>query len=370
MAKVDPQALSERLFSTFLAPLVLGGPLRPVKAIGGRAALSIGEHRVPADIDALSRTQLARVRVARALAPIDTLAPAPGADEWTLAAMLHDIVHATHPDFDAVLRRRAPMRILEIVEATLERVPAPRTIGDTLSRHTWFSRMFKLARTDVEVRWWTGSQTFLGTEPPARLLAWPELRRVQEIRTAHPLMELPSASGAADAHRFGQTVEAFLAKTPLTDLASIDRESPPFAWTRENLSFSSTQAGRTTTLRAFALLPTRKVDAALGRATRRLFVARATRALGHAIDLLRERVLQLAAARLGHEREAPPLTLGGSAEEDDAAFALAAGALAATHWIGQTGGGFEEGERRALLGVLAPAASSAAAGELRALMPG
>jgi hypothetical protein len=81
-----------------------------------------------------------------------------------------------------------------------------------------------------------------------------------------------------------------------------------------------------------------------------------------------------AAARLGKE-DPEPLAIGpgapgtrGDETENDAAFAIGAGALVASHWIAQTGGGFTETERRDILQVLAPAASSAAAKEVRALL--
>jgi hypothetical protein len=367
MAKDDPQALCERLFTTFLAPLVLGGAMRPTKAFGGKNALSIGD-RTPSDSDALSRTQLARVRIARKLAPIDRFEPAPNAHEWVLAAMLHDLVQATHPGFNTVFRRKGPLRIMDVILRTLDRVPPPRTAGDALSRHTWMSRMFELARTDVEVKWWTGSETFLGAEPPSRLTAWPEIRRVQQTRIPRPLMELPSSGGAVDMARFTTVVEALLARTPLTDLATIDRAAPLFTWRHESLTLCATNAGRTVILRAFAQLPTRQVDAALGRATRQLFAAKALRAVSLAVDLLRDRALMAASARIGLDRDPDPLTLG--PEHNDASFAMSAGALAATHWIAQTGGGFAENERALLLRVLAPAASSSAAGEVKALLPG
>src|SRR5262249_41176046 len=158
----------------------------------------IGDHRQPSDVELLSRTELARVRVARRLAPIDTLDAAPSGEEWALAAVLHDLVQSTHPGFDAVFRRGGPKRILDVVEKTLDRIPPPRTVGATRSRHTWFSRMFDLARTDADLRWWPGSERFLGTDPPKRLLAWPELRRVTETRTPRPLMELPTSGSAVD----------------------------------------------------------------------------------------------------------------------------------------------------------------------------
>ncbi len=368
MAKDDPQVLCERLFTSFLAPLVLGGVMRPTKAFGGKSALSIGDGRSPTDFEALSRTQLARVRIARKLAPIDRFEPEPTGYEWALAATVHDLVQATHPGFNAVFRRGGPLRILSVIEKTIERIPPPRTVGEALSRHTWLSRMFELARTDVEVKWWTGSETFLGEEPPKRLTAWPELRRVQQTRTPRLLMDLPTSGGSVDVSRFSSVVETILTRTPLTDIATIDRTAPIFTWRHETLGLCATNAGRTVVLRAFGPLADRKVDAALGRATRQLFAAKALRALGIAIDLLRDRALMAAEARIGNGREPEPLTLG--PEHNDAAFAISAGALAATHWIAQTGGGFGENERKMLLRVLAPAASSTAASEVKALMAG
>lgn len=364
MAKDDLQALCERLFATFLGPLVIGGALLPGKPLGGKHALAIGDRK-PSDVDLLSRTELARVRVARRLAPIDTLDPAPNGAEWALAALLHDMVQATHPGFDATFRRSGPRRILDVVEETLERVPAPLDVGDALSRHTWLSRMFELTRTDVDVSWWTGSERFLGVEPPKRLTLWPELRRVTETRTPRALMELPMSGSAVDPQRFGWMMSAFLRKTPLTDLGTASRDAPSFAWTHENLSLASTQAGRTIALRALAALPERAVDAALGRATKELFAAKAIRASIVAVDILRDRVLMVANARLG-EDDPEPLIAG--PESSDAAFAIGAGALAASHWIAQSGGGFRDAERRAILALLAPAAASTAASEVRALL--
>ncbi len=367
MAKDDPLAACDRLFSTFLAPLVLGGPLRPSKPFGGKNALAIG-HRTPSDVETLSRTQLARVRIARKLAPVDRFEPAPMAEEWALAAILHDLVQATHPGFNALFRRNGPTRILSVVEKTLDHVAAPRTVGETLSRHTWLSRMFEFARMDTEVKWWTGSETFLGEEPPKRLTAWPEIRRVQETRTARLLMDLPGSGGSVDAFRFSAAVSGLLSRTPLTDFATIDRVAPEFAWRHETLALCATNAGRTIVLRALRQLPQEAVDAALGRATRHLFRAKALRATSLALDLLRDRALMAAEIRIGVDPDPEPLT--STPNQADAAFAVSAGALAAIHWIGRTGGSFGESERGMLLRVLAPAASSAEANEVKALIGG
>ncbi len=364
MAKENPQEFCERIFETFLAPLVIGGPMLPGKPIGGKNALAIGDLRAPSNTTLLSRTELTRVRIARRLAPIDTMESAPTGTEWALAAVLHDMVQATHPGFDAAFKRSGPKRLLEVVERTLERIPAPKNVGDALSRHTWFARMFELARTDIDVRWWTGSERFLGVEPPTRLTAWPELRRVTQTKTPRPLMDLPTSGAAVDAHRFGWVTEAFLRKNPLTDLATVNRALPLFAWTHENLALTSTHGGRTIVNRALAVLPEHEVDAALGRATKQLFAGKALRALFVAIDLLRDRALAAASARLSKD-DPEPLAV---TEATDGAFALGAGALAASHWIAQTGGGFGERERKALLAILAPAANSQAASEVRGLM--
>lgn len=366
MAKEDPQLLCERLFRTFLGPLVVGGPMVPEKPFGGKNALLIGDHRQPLlDPDLLSRCGLARVRIARKLAPVDTFDPAPSGHEWALAAVLHDLVQATHPGFDAAFRRSGPKRLLDVAQLTLDRIPPPSNVGEALSRHTWFARMFELARTDTDLRWWTGSQRFLGTDPPARLTAWPELRRVTTTKTPRPLMDLPTSGSAVDVGRFTTVIDAFLEKTPLTDLTTLDRAAPAFSWTHASLSLASTQGGRTIVTRGLALLPQRAVDAALGRATKRLFLARATRALFVAVDLLRDRALAAATQQLGKD-DPEPLVLG--PEQNDAAFAVGAGALVASHFIAQTGGGFSERERRTMLQILAPAASSTAAREVQQLL--
>jgi hypothetical protein len=181
-------------------------------------------------------------------------------------------------------------------------------------------------------------------------------------------MDLPASGSAVDPLRFPQVVERILQKTPLTDLATLDRAAPAFAWTHESLALAATKAGRTMVLRALAHVDDRAVDHALGRAARRLVSAKAVRALLVVLDLLRDRALAAAALRLGGDGEPEPLSL--SADQEDAAFAVGAGALVASNWLAQTGGGFSEQDRRALLAVLAPAAQSAGARQVKALLLG
>ena len=186
----DLGEIAQKLFEGVMAPLVLGGTIEPGHAIGARTALALGEgERRPTDPDLEGHVQLGRVRRARRLAPIDRLPPATPS-EWALAAALHDVLQAANPTFDAALRRSAAVRILELARETIDRVPEPANVHEALARHSWFARVLDVARTDTSVSWWIGSRTYLGVDPPRRLQAWPELRRVRGGRDA------PAASRA------------------------------------------------------------------------------------------------------------------------------------------------------------------------------
>ncbi len=352
MAKVDVGAVAERLFVHFMAPVVLGGEVRPGKPIGGKVALMMGDQRSVVDNELMSKAQLARVRIARKIAPIDVLLE-PTVAEWALAAVLHDIVQSTHPEWSGLFRSRAPTRILEMAALTLARIPPPQSVGDALSRHSWFSRAFDIGRTDTKVSWWTGSQIFLGTEPPKRLQAWPELRRVQVDKTVHPLCDLPSNGGRVRAEVFATTLAAFMSRTPLTDLATCARPLPQFTWTKESLSFLATRAGRTLAVRALEQGNASEIDTALGRATKPLVGARAVHALVVVLGLLGERAMAAAEERL-LKNEAPVF---GANVPADLAFGRALGAWAAMQQIAAHGEAFSQHARAALLGqlrVLAP----------------
>jgi hypothetical protein len=306
--------------------------------------------------------QFARIRVARKLVPLDRLEP-PSAEEWAMAAVLHDAVQSAHPGFDAALRRSAPRKLLDVADQTLERIATPRTTHEALSRHTWFSRMFEVTRTDTIISWWVGSAKFLGEEPPARLTAWPELRRVNQVKMPRPLVELPANGSAVDGGRFAATLVSFLERTPLTDLATCTRESPTFAWTGATLGLVACRTGRTLASRVLALSLATQVDTALGRATKALLAVRAWGAAEVAMELLGERALARAEASLSRSEEGD-LGLG----EGDAAFARAAGAIAAQQWVTKQGAAMGATERRALLQALEPLVTSNAARELRSLL--
>lgn len=321
-------AVADRLFRNFLAPLVLGGELRPGRPIGAKTALALAGQLLT-DPDLASHVELARLRIARKLVPIDHFlnADAPGTpngEEWALAAALHDIVQAAHPDWSGVFRSsQGPNRLLNLAGATLDRVGPVSDVREALARHTWFSRTLEIARTDTKVRWWVGSQTFLGTEPPSRLQAWPELRRVHVDRESQNLLDLPTAGGKVDAARFGVALDRFLRASPLTDVATCARPKPEFSWTPETLSLVSMKGGRTLALRAIRTSHTIDVDVALGRAMRALVLRKAPQPVTIALGFLGERMLGLLEEILGSGTALPETS------SDDAVFARAVGAYGA-----------------------------------------
>ncbi len=336
-----PLALSKvaaSVFEVLLAPLVVGGAVRPGHAIGARAALALGgQMDPPLDPQLVKRVAAARVRAARALVPIDILGP-PTPAEWTLGAALHDVLVAANPTFDAPLRRRAAERILELAGRAIDRVPMPTTVGDALSRHTWFARMLDITRKDTSVSWWVGSQTFLGVEPPARLTSWPALRRVNVLHTPRSLLEL--APLAVHRSHFTEVIAHFIARTPLTDMATCVRAAPQFTWSDGTLAFIATRTGRALTTRALARLPASEVDAVLGRATRVLLQRSTPPFDAPVLGLLADRAAALAS---GHLAPAAPHPAGA-----DVAFAQAIGAVAALRELSSSDDHWSADDRRRL----------------------
>lgn len=353
------EEVARQLFEGVMAPLVLGGAVRPEHAIGARAALALGardEGTTAPDLE--EQVTKARIRRARRLVAVDRVAAATAGD-WALAAALHDLLQAANPTFDAALRRSSAVRILALARETIDRVREPANVHEALDRHTWFARVLDVARTDTAVSWWVGSRTYLGVEPPRRLRAWPDLRRVSVVATPRPLVEL--APLAVNRATLVDTVASFLARTPLTDVATCTRATPPFAWGQATLALVASRPGRTLALRALARLPAPAVDAALGRATRDVLLTRRASA-APAVTLLAERTLALA------EGHAEPPQAPHSPGTPEAAFARGLGAVAATLMLEAAGGSWPEGDRRRLLVALDAAARSPAAQEATAML--
>jgi hypothetical protein len=273
---MDEPALAERfdaLVRAVLAPLVLGGPVRPVRPIGGRLGLQIGlqrglqpgSPRVVADADLASRLDVARVRRARLLAPVDTL---PELDEATFAllAALNDLLQLTNHHLAGPLTRGRYARLEQNLLWLCERIPPPRDVDGALSRHATFARALDLARTDSTVSWWTGSARFRGEPPSARLTAWPEIRRVHVEARQVRLSEMPGGLPALAPFAYDDALALWLTRSPLTDLATAARRAPLFGWSAATLSLVATGPGRMLAFRALASEPQAAVLASLTRA--------------------------------------------------------------------------------------------------------
>ncbi|MBK7400778.1 MAG: hypothetical protein IPJ34_32130 [Myxococcales bacterium] len=98
--------------------------------------------------------------------------------------------------------------------------------------------------------------TFYGQEPPARLLAWPEVRKVVRAERKVPALRLPELFDArvsnALAEPFARALAAFFAASPLTDLAFAGRLAPPFTWTTAARTLVATKAGNRLARRVIA----------------------------------------------------------------------------------------------------------------------
>jgi hypothetical protein len=261
---MDLDRRAAELAARVLAPLLLGGRVAPVRPLGAALALTLGERRAIADPELLERVRLARVRRARELAPVDAL-PDLGAHEWALTAALNDLLQATNHALAGGLRGDRRARLLASVQQVAARVPPPGDVGEALARHATFARAPELMRTDTRVTWWCGEATYRGALPPERLLRWRELRRVEVAETRVPLADMAEDEGAL-AGDFASALGAWLACSPLTDLATAGRRAPGFAWTTGGLALISVAPGRTLARRALARAPLEAAVSAIARA--------------------------------------------------------------------------------------------------------
>jgi hypothetical protein len=234
----------DELTEQVLSPLVLGGPVHPVRPLGVRVGLAIGAGRVISDADLRSRLDVARVRIARLVAPVDTV-PDLSAHDWALVAGLNDLLQVTNHELAGPLTRGRHARLLASVVELCERVLAPRTVAAALSRHATFARVLECVRTDTVVSWWTGRASFRGQAPPGRLLKWPNLRNVQIDARRVGLTEMAQGIPSVAPDEYAAALALWLTRSPLTDLATATRRSPPFAWSPSTLAIIAAGPGRT-----------------------------------------------------------------------------------------------------------------------------
>jgi hypothetical protein len=213
----------------FVLPLVAGGDVRVAHVVGARELQLLLESDLDRD-ESAQRIAEARHSIASELV---LTPPEPALDEEALrlAAAMQNLLFLLHPGTNAPSVTRRRLRAVSAYATELATLALPdldvddsRTAARVLAeRHSMLHHLFDLGRDDVRVSFWAGKREFRGAEPPARLLKWPELRRVREERwrvtvvgeaMADPLMK--------------PIVTALLASSPLTDLFEPSRLEPRF----------------------------------------------------------------------------------------------------------------------------------------------
>ena len=240
---------AESLARGVIAPIVLGGPLTLQRPFGPKLALELGVDRSMVDDDLRTRIDHARLRVARTVVAVDVL-PGLEAVDWTITAALNDLVQVTNHELSSFATRSRHQELLDAAVALCRAIPTCGSLQEAVARHATFSRALRITRTDVDVKWWTGSSSFRGQEPPSRLLAWPGLRKVAVTKHAISLAEM-SAGAPVSAPAFDQALSQWCSLSPLSDLASAARSAPRFAWSCHTLSTVASQGGCNLALRAF-----------------------------------------------------------------------------------------------------------------------
>jgi len=251
---------AEDLARNIIAPLLLGGDLVLQRPFGPKLALALGEGRNVVDNELGTTIDNARLRVARSVVAVDALPPL-SPPEWALAAALNDLLQVTNHELSSFATRGRHDDLLDVTHELVERIPPSRTLEEAVARHATFSRVLMLRRLDQHISWWTGSESFRGQSPPARLLAWPGLRNVQ-VRTEPVNLVAMAAGTPLDEQRYLGLLDAFLSCSPLTDLAAAFRVTPAFVWTRHTVGIVSTVAGSNLALRALSVAADDKPAAA------------------------------------------------------------------------------------------------------------
>lgn len=239
--------LSEQLAERVLVPLVLGGELRPLPPFGARRARKFSERLYVVESELKTKLSSARLALARGLCPLDAL-PEISPEHWRLVLALNDLLQATHRHLNRSFARDPQLRLLAMVDQTIDLAGAPETLSEALQRHTTFARIFEVVRCDEHVAWWAGSRSYWGARAPARLSAWPRLRRVEQRRETVALVEL--AAPEPWAGRWLESLARWVKASPLTDLATASRKLPEFVWSGATLGLVGTAPGRMLALRA------------------------------------------------------------------------------------------------------------------------
>lgn len=205
--------LLTRFAREFGAPLLRGEKCLVGSPVGREGRLAI---RSGLGIDRVLE-EACELQVEQAAHTFD-VTPAPfDEDAGTMLYAIHELFACTHPQANAFYAR-AHLFCRAAAQAVLE-LPHTFEPRRLVTRHLFVERAFAASRTDIHLKWWTGTADFYGTAPPKRLTALSSLRRVREERLTQPMWKL--AMGAGDEELRAARIAlltALLDVSPLTRL--------------------------------------------------------------------------------------------------------------------------------------------------------
>lgn len=179
----------ERFVEGFVAPLFGGRECVIADPLGG-GGLEAVRHglRFSQTMDDVFARQLEEAALFTEVAPARF-----DEDAATLLYAVHELFAACHPQASAFYSRA--YLFCQAAEQAVLKLPRSYDASRLLTRHLVVRRAFQARRTDVHLKWWTGSASFYGAEPPQRLMAWPGLRRVEVDRKTQPMWRLAMLDG-------------------------------------------------------------------------------------------------------------------------------------------------------------------------------
>jgi hypothetical protein len=206
----------------FVRPLVAGGEVHvgpPIPPDDHARLIGELDHAtVPLVAIDDVRAEVAAVLCARPPAMVF------GEDELALMIGLHNALVLAHPDADgALITDRMRKKVASAALAAVSQ-PLARDRTRALARHGLLHQLHALGRRDLLVSWWTGKARFYGQAAPARLTAWPNLRRVREDVTRAGFDELLGSPEAAP------VAAALLRRSPITAVIAAPAVGPPLHW--------------------------------------------------------------------------------------------------------------------------------------------
>lgn len=231
-----------RFLETFLYPLASGGEVHVGAALDAEDLEKLQLAFLPLELlqaqgearhDGLGHRDV----LTQELTAIETHCQAEVAEMWPeplafhmdarlmeLAVAAYNLLFLSHPVGDGV--RVGPRGTERVETFTSQCIQGSLPMGpeDLLRRHALLGGLLDLKRTDVEVRFWAGSRTYRGMSPPKRLTRWARVRRVRQEERQIPWLSTTLTSTQTN------LMIRLLGQTPLSDVLTPSRPTPPFRW--------------------------------------------------------------------------------------------------------------------------------------------